>query len=121
VNRAGQAITLPVDDTTAVHGPLHAGQFSLHHTLCMHRSQPNRSSGRRIGLAISYIPTSAQHLGVEHKMPAMLVRGRDTYGHFKLEPAPAADFDEAARAAYARSYDGYRLAYAEQVALEARA
>ena len=54
-------------------------------------------------------------------MPAMLVRGRDTYGHFKLEPAPAADFDEAARAAYARSYDGYRLAYAEQVALEARA
>lgn len=51
-------------------------------------------------------------------MPAMLVRGVDTFGHFKLEPAPAADFDDAARAAYARSYDGYRLAYAEQVELE---
>jgi non-haem Fe2+, alpha-ketoglutarate-dependent halogenase len=121
VNRAGQAITLPVDDTPAVHAPLRAGQFSLHHTLCLHRSQPNRSSGRRIGLAISYIPTSAQHLGIEHKMPAMLVRGVDTYGHFELEPAPASDFDEAARAAYTRSYDGYRLAYAEQVSLEARA
>jgi hypothetical protein len=41
-------------------------------------------------------------------------------GHFELEPAPAADLDEPARAAYARSYDGYRAAYAEQVALEGR-
>jgi hypothetical protein len=120
VNRAGQAVTLDVDDAPAVHAPLRAGQFSLHHTLCLHRSQPNRSSGRRIGLAISYIPTSAQHLGVVHKMPAMLVRGVDRFGHFKPEPAPAADFDDAARAAYERSYAGYRDAYAEQVAMEAR-
>jgi hypothetical protein len=61
-----------------------------------------------------------QHLGIKHKMPAMLVRGVDRYGHFKLEPAPAADFDAAARAAYERSYAGYRDAYAEQVTLEAR-
>ena len=120
VNRAGQAVTLDVDDAPAVHAPLRAGEFSLHHTLCLHRSQPNRSSGRRVGLAISYIPTSAEHLGVKHKMPAMLVRGVDTFGHFKPEPAPAADFDDAARAAYARSYEGYRASYAEQVALEGR-
>ena len=61
-----------------------------------------------------------QHLGVKHKTPAMLIRGVDTFRHFELEPAPAADLDEAARAAYARSYDGYRVAYAEQVALEGR-
>jgi hypothetical protein len=42
----------------------------------------------------------------------------DTYGHFDLEPAPKADMDEAARAAYARSYEGYRASYAEQVSLE---
>src|SRR5438132_4663809 len=118
VNRAGQAIVGEVDDTPAVHAPLRAGEFSLHHTLCLHRSPPNRSSGRRVGLAISYVPTHVQHLGVKHKTPAMLVRGVDAYGHFDLEPAPAADHDEEARAAYARSYDGYRLAYAEQVALE---
>src|SRR5882724_2948961 len=118
VNRAGQAIVGEVDDKPAMHAPLRAGEFSLHHTLCMHRSQPNRSSGRRVGLAISYVPTSVRHLGVKHKTPAMLVRGVDTYGHFALEPAPAADQDEHARAAYARSYDGYRLAYAEQVSLE---
>jgi ectoine hydroxylase-related dioxygenase (phytanoyl-CoA dioxygenase family) len=118
VNRAGQAVVGDVNDAPAVHAPLRAGEFSLHHTLCLHRSQPNRSSGRRIGLGISYVPTHVKHLGVKHKTPAMLVRGVDTFGHFDLEPAPAADLDEAARAAYARSYDGYRAAYAEQVALE---
>src|SRR6267378_7054239 len=120
VNRAGQAVTIDVDDAPAVHAPLHAGEFSLHHTLCLHRSQPNRSTGRRVGLAISYVPTHVQHLGVKHKTPAMLVHGVDTYGHFALEPAPKADLDDAARAAYDRSYDGYRAAYAEQVALEGR-
>ena len=120
VNRAGQSIVGAVDDKPAVHAPLRAGEFSLHHTLCLHRSQPNRSRGRRIGLAISYVPTSVEHLGAKHKTPAMLVRGVDTYGHFDLEPAPKADMDEAARAAYARSYQGYQASYAEQVALEGR-
>jgi hypothetical protein len=50
----------------------------------------------------------------------MLVRGVDTYGHFDLEPAPKGDMDDAARAAYARSYEGYRASYAEQVSLETR-
>lgn len=118
VNRAGQAVTVDVDDAPAVHAPLRAGEFSLHHTLCLHRSQPNRSTGRRVGLAISYVPTRVRHLGVKHKTPAMLVHGVDTFGHFALEPAPKADLDDAARAAYDRSYDGYRAAYAEQVALE---
>ena len=117
MNRAGQAIVGDVDAAPAVHAPLCAGEFSLHHTLCLHRSQPNRSAGRRVGLAISYIPTHVQHLGAKHRTPAMLVRGADRFGHFAPEPVPAADLDEAARAAYARSYEGYRAAYAEQVAL----
>src|SRR5262245_51865336 len=50
VNRAGQAVVGDVDDKPAVHAPLRAGEFSLHHTLCLHRSQPNRSAARRIGL-----------------------------------------------------------------------
>ena len=120
VNRAGQAVVVDVDDRPAVHAPLRAGEFSLHHTLLLHRSKPNRSRGRRVGLAISYVPTHVQHLGVKHKTPAMLVRGEDTFGHFALEPAPIADLDEAARAAYQRSAEGYRLSYAEQVALEGR-
>lgn len=118
VNRAGQAIVVEIDDRSAVHAPLRAGEFSLHHTLLLHRSKPNHSRGRRIGLAISYVPTSVQHLGVKHKTPAMLVRGVDTFGHFALEPSPVADLDENARAAYERSYEGYRASYAEQVSRE---
>ncbi len=49
------------------------------------------------------------------KAPAMLVRGVDAFGHFDLEPAPSVDLDDAAQAAFARSYEGYRAAYAEQI------
>ena len=35
---------------------LEAGSFSLHHTLCVHRSAPNRAAHRRVGLGINYIP-----------------------------------------------------------------
>ncbi len=118
VNRAGQAIVGEVDDTPAVlRRCARANSRCTTRSACIAR-KPNQSRGRRIGLAISYVPTSVQHLGVKHKTPAMLVRGIDTYGHFDLEPAPKADQDEQARAAYARSYEGYRLAYAEQVSLE---
>ena len=120
VNRARQAVDDAVDDVGAVHAPLRAGQFSLHHTLTLHRSQPNRSRDRRIGLGISYIPTHVRHLSEKHKAPAMLVRGVDTFGHFDLEPAPKSDLDAAARAAFARSYEGYRATYAEQITLEQR-
>src|SRR4029450_7289479 len=39
VNRAGQAVTVDVDDKPGVNAPLHAGEFSLHHTRCLARSQ----------------------------------------------------------------------------------
>ena len=39
----------------------------------------------------------------------------DAFGHLDLEPAPKSDLDAAAQAAFARSYEGYRAAYAEQV------
>ena len=120
VNRARQAIDGAVDDTGAVHAPLRAGEFSLHHTLLLHRSQPNRSRDRRIGIGISYIPTHVRHMSKTVKAPAMLVRGVDTYSHFDLEPAPKSDLDPAARAAFARSYEGYRATYAEQITLEQR-
>ena len=115
VNRARQAVDGAVDDAPAVLAPLRAGEFSLHHTLTLHRSQPNRSRGRRIGLGISYIPTHVRHASEKVKAPAMLVRGVDAFGHFDLEPAPRGDLDEAAQAAFARSYEGYRAAYAEQI------
>src|SRR2546428_4495163 len=69
VNRAGQAVVGDVDDTPAGHAPLRAGEFSLHHTLCLHRSQPNPSPGRRIGPAVSLIPTPRPPPRVKHQTP----------------------------------------------------
>ena len=115
VNRARQAVDGVVDDAPPCTRPSAPGEFSLYHTLILHRSQPNRSLGRRIGLGISYIPTHVRHVSATVKAPAMLVRGVDTFGHFDLEPAHVGDLDDAARAAFARSYEGYRAAYAEQV------
>ena len=53
----GQELAVDVDRTRTAYMPVKAGQFSLHHTHLVHNSRPNRSSDRRIGLGISYIPT----------------------------------------------------------------
>src|SRR5215475_6794618 len=46
----------------------------------VHGSGPNSSSDRRIGLAMRYIPPHVHQLKLRDS--AMLVRGRDTHGHF---------------------------------------
>jgi ectoine hydroxylase-related dioxygenase (phytanoyl-CoA dioxygenase family) len=115
VNDAEQWIDKPGDVAHAVDCCLAPGQFSLHNTLCVHQSGPNRSRDRRIGIGISYVPTSVRHTGSQ-RHPAHLVRGVDRYGHFELEPAPAADFDPRAAEVHARSFEVYRANYLEQVA-----
>ncbi len=68
--------------------PVKAGQFSLHHTHLVHNSRPNRSHDRRIGLGISYIPTSARCTVAARGVSAMLVRGEDRLRPFRRR-APA--------------------------------
>jgi len=48
INRTGQTITEPLDESNVRAMPLKAGQFSLHHTLCVHRSAPNNTPQRRV-------------------------------------------------------------------------
>jgi non-haem Fe2+, alpha-ketoglutarate-dependent halogenase len=115
VNDAEQWIEKPGEVASAVDCCLAPGQFSLHNTLTVHQSGPNRSQDRRIGIGISYVPTSVRHIGSQ-RHPALLVRGVDRYGHFDLEPAPAGDFDARAEEAHARSFEAYRANYLEQVA-----
>jgi len=115
VNGGRQKIVEGFEVIDPAFAPLRPGEFSLHHTLCLHRSAPNDGSERRIGLGVSYVPTRVRHIGSK-RMPAMLVRGDDRYGHFDLEPAPAGDFDDAAQAAHAHAYARYRENYNEQLA-----
>jgi hypothetical protein len=103
----GQEIAVKVDAEKAVKVPLQAGEMSLHHVKLAHYSGPNTTPDRRIGLAIRYIPPHVRQLKVRDS--ASLVRGRDTGGHYDLEPRPLADLDAAARAAH-------RDAVARQVA-----
>ena len=97
----GQEIAVEVDKSKAVGVGLRAGEMSLHHIKLVHGSEPNRTSDRRIGLAIRYIPTYVKQTKVRDA--AILVRGVDKYHHFDYEARPHADMDEAALATHAES------------------
>ena len=92
---------------------LQAGSFSLHHTLCQHRSAPNRADHRRVGLGISYIPAHCRLTGTV-RMCGRLVRGENTGGHFDVIPAPEGELHPAALERHERVYSRYRDNYAEQ-------
>jgi len=114
INRAGQTITEPFDDSNPVAMALPAGSFSLHHELAVHRSAPNRASYRRIGIGLNYVPT---HVRVNSpvRLKAMLVRGEDSYRHFELIDPPSAERDPAALATQQEVSDRYRANYNVQV------
>ncbi len=120
INGAGQAITERFYDGGGEAMELKAGSFSLHHTLCCHRSAPNRASHRRIGLGISYIPVHCRLTG-SVRMCARLVRGRDSGGHFDLIPPPEGELHPAALARHEQVYRRYRDNYEEQVRAHERA
>ncbi|CAN0465743.1 unnamed protein product, partial [Phaeothamnion confervicola] len=99
----GKEIAVEVDKTTAVGVALRAGEMSLHHIKLVHGSEPNRTSDRRIGLAIRYIPTYVRQTKLRDS--AILVRGVDKYRHFDYEARPQADLNDAAWAAHTQAME----------------
>jgi hypothetical protein len=119
VNRGSQVIVEAFDAANPVPMPLPAGSFSMQHGLCPHRSGPNTSSHRRIGLGLNFIPTNVRPSGtIRHA--AMLVRGTDRYGHFELVGPPKAELDDEAVATHDRAMSLYRNAYLEEEAKHAK-
>lgn len=114
INGGGQAIVEEFDAQGSEMMALPQGSFSLHHTLCRHRSAPNRASHRRIGVGISYIPAHVRLTG-SHRMCALLVRGRDTGGHFDLLPPPEGELHPAALARHENACRRYLDNYREQI------
>jgi ectoine hydroxylase-related dioxygenase (phytanoyl-CoA dioxygenase family) len=86
----GQEVAVRIDPAKVVNVELQPGEMSLHHVLLFHGSDPNRSDQPRIGYAIRYIPTHVKQLS-PIRDSALLVRGRDTHGHFEPEQSPQAD------------------------------
>ena len=111
INSAGQRTVADFPTEDAVPVPLSPGEFSIHHTLAVHASGPNRADDRRIGIGISYIPANVRHIG-SMRVPATLVRGKDRHGHFDLEPRPEGSLEWDA---YHRHRAIYSASYAEQV------
>lgn len=88
----GQEIAVEVDEEKTVAMPLQPGEVSLHNVRLAHASGPNRSTNRRIGLSMHYMPTSTQQT-IGDWDSAALVRGTDRFGHFKETPRPTKDLD----------------------------
>jgi ectoine hydroxylase-related dioxygenase (phytanoyl-CoA dioxygenase family) len=113
INGVGQTIVGTVDDREAQAMSLRAGEMSLHHTLCKHRSPPNKAKHRRIGLGISYIPTHVKPTG-SYRPTAMLVRGQDRWGHFDPVRGPDAELSPSAIAAHEEVHKAFREHCGEQ-------
>lgn len=109
----GQELDADLDLTRTAYMPVKAGQFSLHHTHLVHNSRPNRWHDRRIGLGLSYIPTSA-HCTSDVRVSAMLVRGEDRYGYFDDERRPQEVAGPQERAFHAAAVDTFRQMNARQ-------
>ena len=115
INRAGQTIVGDISEDGIETMALKAGEFSVHHELAIHRSGENNAGHRRVGIGLNYIPTHVRTTGPV-KMTAMLVRGRDDYGHFDLIDPPTAERDEAALATHRLVGERYRDNYNAMVA-----
>lgn len=81
-----QYITEDFDDSGAIEAVLKPGEACLFDHRIIHASGPNTSGERRVGLLIDYLPAGAEKEGPRDS--AMLVRGRDDFGHFDLETPP---------------------------------
>jgi len=96
----GQTMVGDYDESTAAYIELQPGEMSLHHGNTAHASGANSGDERRIGIAIRYL--AAHVRSMDGADSALLVRGRDTFGHFEPEASPTADFDAAAMAEHDR-------------------
>jgi len=119
INGGGQTIVEEFDQRDTVMMAVPAGSFSLHHTLCRHRSAPNRAAHRRVGIGISYIPAHCR-ITSSVRMLVPLVRGADTGGHFDILRPPEAEFHPAALARHEDAYRRYRDNYAAQIEMHDR-
>ena len=86
-NVLNQTIENPEQFGEIVYDDLKAGQISMHSDLLLHGSEANDSDRRRCGLTLRYAAASVRaELGWNEK--GVLVRGKDTSGHWHNNPRP---------------------------------
>ena len=87
----GQKV-IGVNEKNATLCPLLPGEASFHHGWTLHRSKPNRSSDRRIGLNFQYLATHVKQTK-HNNDSAICVRGYDQYNNFKIDQLATKDLD----------------------------
>lgn len=93
--KRGQRVTTPIDKNDIVDIELRPGQASIHHTLTLHRSGPNKSDEWRFGVGLNFASSQVGPLpGYEDS--AMLLRGNAENSRFILTKPPESDLDPAA-------------------------
>ena len=76
-----------IKESKSIYCELLPGEASFHHGWILHKSNPNQSNDRRIGLNIQYLSTDVKQLKHDQDS-AICVRGIDEYNHFhKDKPA----------------------------------
>ena len=81
------------EQNEAVDCILKAGEISLHDGMLVHGSLPNRSTRRRCGLTVRYIPTQVKPMaagpqGTDWKWRPILARGTDSEKNFDVVGSP---------------------------------
>ena len=90
-NVLGQSVRDPLrwgDEPVAF--TMRAGQMSLHTDLLLHGSAPNRSTRRRCGLTLRYMPPEVR-TREERRANGYICRGSDPSGYWIDLPAPTGD------------------------------
>lgn len=75
------------DESNAVAMELKPGQFFLFNERTLHRSKPNATQRRRLGMAMRYIPTLVRVLDPDDQ--PILINGEDRLRFNRLAPIPA--------------------------------
>ena len=115
----GQKVVEELEESDATDIVLRPGEASVHHTVTVHGSEPNRSERPRIGFAITYVVPEATLSGP--RTGATLVRGVNTHDHFDIETTrPSADLEPAAIAAHDEAMRPFAAAIYEGAEQEGR-
>lgn len=106
--RRGQTVD-GIDEATARHVELQAGEMSMHHGLVLHASDANRSPEDRIGVVLNFVrPSTKPHTGVGS---ATLVAGSCDVPHWLMSnhlPKPDQTPDAASLQAHTEALSTHR-------------
>lgn len=101
-------------EAKAVPVELRPGEATSHAFRCVHASGPNTTSSPRVGLAIRYMKPSVRQTQGQRREGAVLVSGKDEWGHFDLLPVPREAWGEEGLMLHRREMEAMQINYMEQ-------